>query len=216
MGYSRAIVSARRYVESKGLYLMQKKDVERFTECAAQSYGSVEYPLNDYFMNRTCTKDDLRAMWLFNLKYFLGNALIYADSPECNGWMLWIEPGCKGMSALQFLTHGGIGMTIKLGFGTIKRVVAYENYSKDVRLNATGGKEWYLYNLVVDPKAQGKHIASRLMQPMLEYCSMQGMPVYLETHREKNIAIYGHSGFRVVSDELMPGTSLRHIGMAKD
>ena len=149
MSYSPAIISARRHIESKGLYLMQKKDVERFTECAVQSYGSIEYPLNDYFMGRACTKDDLHAMWLFNLKYFLGNALIYADSPECNGWMLWIEPGCKGVSPLQFLLHGGIGMTAQLGFGTLRRVMAYENYSKSVRLNTTGGKEWYLYNLVV-------------------------------------------------------------------
>ena len=215
MTYSPAIISARRYIESKGLYLMRKEDMERFTECAVQSYASVEYPLNDFFVNRTCTKDDLHAMWLFNLKYFLNNALIYADSPECNGWILWIEPGCKGMSALQFLTHGGIGMTARLGFGTIRRVMAYEDYSKIVRLKATGGKEWYLYNLVVDPKAQGKHIASRLVLPMLEYCSMQGSPVYLETHRERNTAIYEHFGFRVVSDELMPGTSLRHFGMAK-
>ena len=216
MSYSPAIISARRHIESKGLYLMQKKDVERFTECAVQSYGSIEYPLNDYFMGRACTKDDLHAMWLFNLKYFLGNALIYADSPECNGWMLWIEPGCKGVSPLQFLLHGGIGMTAQLGFGTLRRVMAYENYSKSVRLNTTGGKEWYLYNLVVDPKAQGKHVASKLILPMLEYCSMQGKTVYLETHREMNTAIYEHFGFRIASNGLMPGTQLRHFGMVKE
>ena len=215
MSYSPIIQEARRHIESEGLYLMQSEDIDRFVECAVASYGNVCYPLNDYFMGRNCTKEDLRAMWLFNLRYFFGNELIYSDSPDCNGWMLWIEPGCQGVSALQFLLHGGIRMTASVGIGSLRRIMAYENYSKKIRMNATGGREWYLYNLVVDPKAQGSHIASRLLRPMLSFSSAHDLPVYLETHLQTNQSLYSHFGFATVSDAMMPGTSLRHFAMVK-
>lgn len=123
-------------------------------------------------MGRACTEKDLRAMWVFNLRYFCDNALIYADSPDCNAWILWIEPGCKGVSVPQFLLHGGLRMTAALGLGSLRRIMAYEDYS-----------------------------------------SAQRRPVYLETHLEKNTSIYKHFGFSIASDDLMPGTDLRHYGM---
>ncbi len=215
MSFSKDITDVRRYIESKNLYLMQKKDIDRFVECAVASYGNISYPLNDYFMGRLCTDEDLRAMWLFNLRYFCNNALIYADSPECNAWVLWIEPGCKGVSVFQFLLHGGFRMTASLGIGSLKRIMTYEDYSKEVRMNATGGREWYWYNLVVRPEAQGKHLVSKLLKPMLEYCEQSGRPVFLETHSEKNVGIYGHFGFEVVSDGTIPGTDVTHWGMVK-
>ena len=99
-------------------------------------------------------------------------------------------------------------MVLKLGLPAMKRIMHYEDYSASVRLNATGGREWYGYNLVVTPEAQGKHLATKLFLPMLEYCRAQGRPVYLETHLEKNTSIYKHFGFRIASDGLMPGTGL--------
>ncbi|MCQ2052086.1 MAG: hypothetical protein MJY74_07780 [Bacteroidaceae bacterium] len=213
MGFSKTIADARRYIESNGLYLMQRKDIDKFVECAVKSYGSVSYPLNDFFVGRECTEKDLRAMWIFNLKYFCNNALIYADSPECNAWVLWIEPGCKGMSVLRFFLCGGLRMTTALGLGSMKRIMAYENYCKSVRMNATGGKEWYWYNLVVHPRAHGTHLVTKLFLPMLKYVRSQGRPVFLETHLEKNASMYTHYGFSMASRELMPGTDLLHYGM---
>ena len=215
MSFSKDITDARRYIESKNLYLMQKKDIDRFVECSVASYGNVTYPLNDYFMGRSCTNEDLRAMWLFNLRYFCNNALIYADSPECNAWTLWIEPGCKGVSVFQFLLNGGLRMMASLGIGSLKRIMAYEDYSKEVRINATGGHEWYLYNLVVRPEAQGQHLVGKLLSPMLEYCEQSGRPVYLETHSEKNVGMYRHFGFEVASDGTIPSTDVTHWGIWK-
>ncbi len=194
---------------------MRRKDMSGFVECAAAAYGGISYPLNDYFVGKVCTEDDLREMWLFNLRYFRNNALIYADSPECNAWVLWIEPGCRGVSALQFLLHGGLRMTAALGLGSLRRIMAYEDYSKEVRMKSTGGREWYWYNLVVRPEAQGRHLVGKLLRPMLEYCAQTGRQVYLETHSEKNLGIYRHFGFEVVSDDFIPGTEVTHWGMVK-
>lgn len=206
---------ARKFIEDQGFYLMKEKDIPLFTECAAKSYGSVSYPLNDYFVGHSCTEKELEAMWVFNLKYFIRHAVIYSDGPQCNAWLLWIPPGCKGVNALNFLLYGGLKMTRALGLDSLKRIMHYEDYSKEVRLAATGGKEWYWYNLVVRPEAQGQHLVTRLLPPMLEFCKATGHPVYLETHLEKNTCIYRHFGFEIVSDGILPGTDLRHWGMVQ-
>ena len=161
---------------------MTRKDIPRFLECATEAYGGITYALDDYFVGHPCTKEEVREMWLFNLKYFYTRALIYSDSPDCNAWLLWIPPGCKGVSVINFIRYGGIRLTLKLGLPALKRIMHYEDYSASVRLNATGGREWYWYNLVVRPEAQGQHLVGKLLRPMLDYCAQNGRPAYLETH----------------------------------
>ena len=203
------------FIESQGFHLMTRKDIPRFLECATEAYGSITYALDDYFVGHPCTKEEVREMWLFNLKYFYTRALIYSDSPDCNAWLLWIPPGCKGVSVINFIRYGGIRLTLKLGFPALKRIMHYEDYSASVRLNATGGREWYWYNLVVRPEAQGQHLVGKLLRPMLDYCAQNGRPAYLETHSEKNVGIYRHFGFEVVSDGPITGTEVTHWGMVK-
>lgn len=106
-------------------------------------------------------------------------------------------------------------MAHRLGLGSMSRMAHYEKYCLSVRMQATGGREWYWYNLVVRPEAQGKHLVGKLLRPMLDFCAEQGLPAYLETHSEKNVAIYRHFGFEVVSDDFLPGTQMTHWGMVK-
>ena len=125
------------FIESQGFHLMTRKDIPRFLECATEAYGSITYALDDYFVGHPCTKEEVREMWLFNLKYFYTRALIYSDSPDCNAWLLWIPPGCKGVSVIDFIRHGGIRMALKLGLPAMKRIMHYEDYSASVRLHRT-------------------------------------------------------------------------------
>ncbi|MDO5320880.1 MAG: GNAT family N-acetyltransferase [Bacteroidia bacterium] len=215
MPESEILAQANEFIRSQGFHVMTREDIPKFIDCAAESYGSVSYPLNDYFTGHPCTKEELREMWLFNLTYFYSRAVIYSDSPECNAWLLWIPPGCKGVSVMNFLRYGGIRMTRKLGLASLRRIMHYEDYSASVRMKATGGKEWYWYNLVVRPEAQGKHLVGKLLRPMLEFCADKGKPVYLETHSEKNVEIYRHFGFEVANDSPLPGTEMTHWGMVR-
>lgn len=209
------LTAASDFVESKGFHLITKEDIPKFVECSAESYGSVTYPLNDYFVGHPCTKNELREMWLFNLRYFYSRALIYSDSPDCKAWILWVPPGCKGISVKNFILSGGLRMTMKLPLSSLGRIMHYEDYSSSVRMKVTGGDEWYLYNLVVSPQFHGQSLVRRLLEPMLEFCARTDRPVYLETHSEKNVAMYRHFGFDVVNDDPLPGTEMVHWGMAK-
>jgi GNAT superfamily N-acetyltransferase len=52
------------------------------------------------------------------------------------------------------------------------------------------GEHWYLAILAADPLHQRRGVGTRLLEPTLERCDREGMPVYLETQKESNLAYY--------------------------
>jgi ribosomal protein S18 acetylase RimI-like enzyme len=66
------------------------------------------------------------------------------------------------------------------------------------------GRHLYLAVLGVDPARQGEGVGSRLIRPGLELCDREGLPAYLETGKERNLAFYGRHGFGVVDELHLP------------
>jgi ribosomal protein S18 acetylase RimI-like enzyme len=64
---------------------------------------------------------------------------------------------------------------------------------------------WYLLLLGIDPEQQGRGYGSHLMRPVLERCDADGVPAYLETDTERNVALYERHGFRTRERAEMPG-----------
>lgn len=58
-------------------------------------------------------------------------------------------------------------------------------------------KFWHLYFIGVLPEGQGKGLASELMNPILNKCSLESIPVLLETANPTNVDIYKNKGFHV-------------------
>ncbi|MDP4203744.1 MAG: GNAT family N-acetyltransferase [Bacteroidota bacterium] len=67
-------------------------------------------------------------------------------------------------------------------------------------------KYWYLYTIGVLPEAQGKGLASKLMNPVIEKCKHLHLPLFLETANTRNVEIYRKKGF-VVTETLAHGST---------
>lgn len=63
---------------------------------------------------------------------------------------------------------------------------------------------WYLAVLGTEPAQQGKGVGSALLQPVLERCDREGLPAYLESSKEANLAFYARHGFEVTSTINLP------------
>jgi GNAT superfamily N-acetyltransferase len=63
---------------------------------------------------------------------------------------------------------------------------------------------WYLAVLGTEPARQGQGIGSAVMAPILERCDREGLPAYLESSKESNIAFYGRHGFEVTGEIRLP------------
>ncbi|MFN7148132.1 MAG: GNAT family N-acetyltransferase [Microthrixaceae bacterium] len=54
---------------------------------------------------------------------------------------------------------------------------------------------WYLEVLGADPARRGQGIGTTLLRPMLDRCDTEGVPAYLESSKEANLAFYHRHGF---------------------
>ena len=56
-------------------------------------------------------------------------------------------------------------------------------------------EHWYLGTLGVAPELQGRGVGTALLGRWLAEVDRDGLPAWLETDREKNLAFYGRAGF---------------------
>ena len=204
---------ARRAIEKAELYIVQKKDLDRLAEVAADAYR--DYPLHNWF---TKGKYDAKASELLmkvTLKTMTEDALIYADSEEMNGFAAWLPFGFEGSKTLPFLKNGGLKLFLHTGVGFIGRLLTYEKYAMGLKKEFTDNYDWYLFNLSVKQDAQGKGIASKLMRPMLRFCDDEKMLAYLETNKETNVGLYKHYGFDLMKEEMIPKSPVMHYAMVR-
>jgi ribosomal protein S18 acetylase RimI-like enzyme len=64
---------------------------------------------------------------------------------------------------------------------------------------------WYLCILGTEPAAQGQGLGSALLAQVLARVDADGLPAYLESSSERNLALYGRHGFEVTSEVAIPG-----------
>ena len=205
---------ARKMVERAGLYLVQKKDLPRLAQVAADAY--LDYPLHNWLTNGKYDEVASRLLMQVSLKTMTEDAVIYADSEEINGFAAWLPFGFEGNKAVPFLLSGGMRLILHSGIGIIGKLSAYEKYAMNLKKTYTDHYDWYLYNLSIKKDAQGKGIASKLMRPMLQFCDDEQMIAYLETNKDSNVGLYKHYGFDLMKEELIPKSPVMHYAMVRN
>ena len=204
---------ARHAIEKAGLYLVGKGDLDRLAQIAADAYR--DYPLHNWFTKGKYDKIASELIMQISLKTMTDDAVIYADSEEMNGFAVWLPLGFTGSKTLPFLMNGGLKLILHAGPGIIGRLLTYETYAMNLKMEFTDNYDWYLYNLSIKKDAQGKGIASKMMRPMLQFCDDEKMVAYLETNKESNVGLYRHYGFTLMKEELIPKTPVTHYAMVR-
>ena len=204
---------AKKAIESAGLYLAGKKDLDRLAEVAEDAYR--DYPLHNWLTKGKYDPVASRLLMRVSLRSMIEDAVIYADSEEMNGFAAWYPFGFTGNKTLPFLMSGGLRLIMHSGFGIIKKLMVYEEFSMGLKREFTDNYDWYLFNLSIKRDAQGKGIASKLMRPMLQFCDDERMVAYLETNKEVNVGLYRHYGFDLMRQELIPESDVNHYAMVR-
>ena len=158
---------ARNAIEKAGLYLVKKEDLDHLAAVSADAYQ--DYPLHNWFTKGKYDPIASKLLMQVSLKTMTEDAVIYADSPELNGFAAWLPLGFTGNKTIPFLLNGGLELFLHSGFGLIGRLLTYENYAMNLKKQYTDHYDWYLFNLSIKKDAQGKGLASKLMRPMLQF-----------------------------------------------
>ena len=152
---------------------------------------------------------------------FVGYSLVYGlvhTTPDVAGAACWPPPGNTEVTLWRML-RTGLGLQRAVArFPTQARqsFLAALAYMDEIHKREAPGPHWYLWALGVEPERQGRGIGSRLIAPVLAQADREGVPCYLETETEDNVAFYQKRGFGVVSDGLVPGQSLRIWTMLRE
>jgi len=64
---------------------------------------------------------------------------------------------------------------------------------------------FYLFAIAVDPSRQGRGIGKALLRELHARADAAAAPCYLETEKAINVKLYESQGYRVVTDENIPG-----------
>lgn len=112
---------------------------------------------------------------------------------ERQGAASWMPPD-QWRPSLVDLAREMPGALPLFGSGLVR---ALRYLSRIERLHPTDRPHWYLAVLGTHPDHQGKGIGSALMQPVLQRCDDEGLPAFLESSKEANIAFYARHGFEL-------------------
>ena len=202
------------YLKEKGLYIAKKEDFETLATMSGRAYQ--DYPLSVYTNNGKYEEEFVKQTILVNLYSMCDEGIIYSDSEELNGLVIILPPGYTGIKTLSFIWNGGFKIIYNQGIRALIKMVNFESFAMDMRKKYTNYEDWYLYNLCIDKKCQGKKIASKLIKPLIEYFRINKKMCYLETNWDKNVPIYEHFGFKVMEKSLVPGSNVEHYAMLFD
>lgn len=204
---------AKRAIADAGLYLAGPEDLDRLAAVAMEAYR--DYPLHNWLTNGHYDLESSRRIMAVSLRTMARDGVIYADSPEANGFAAWLPLGFTGSKTVPFLTHGGLRLILHAGPKIIGRLLTYESFAMELKRKYTGNVDWYLYNLSVLPQAQGRGVATRLLRPMLEFCDRENIVCYLETNKQSNVDLYEHFGFALAEQAPVPGSGVMHYAMTR-
>ena len=114
-------------------------------------------------------------------------------SDDNNAVALWDFERSEGMS-FHYIWRN-LAFLIQIGIKSVVRIVKSEaqvhnNFRKYPRY-------CHLYLIGVLPEAQGKGLASTLMNPMIQRMKEKSIPVFLETANLRNVDIYKKKGFKI-------------------
>jgi len=113
-------------------------------------------------------------------------------SDDNNAVALWDFERNEKMSSHYIWRN--LAFLIRIGIKSVLRILKSEahvhnNFRKYPRY-------CHLYLIGVLPEAQGKGLASALMNPMIQRMKEKSIPVFLETANPRNVDIYKKKGFR--------------------
>ena len=117
------------------------------------------------------------------------------------GAAVWLPPGAYPPSTFRQFRQ--MTCTLKIGPLAPRSVQPSLRYLRATEQAHPKTEHWYLAVLGVDPGFQGKGLGGRLLEPVLARADREGLPAYLETDRERNLAFYARHRFGTV-DTLCP------------
>lgn len=132
---------------------------------------------------------------LFFGHYFdvrLAGGEVFVCGDDVAGAALWNPPGGNRMGRDFVEQHWQRTFVAAVEAEVLSR---YEAFADVLDVMTPEQPHWYLGLLGTDPDRQRTGVARALLTPMLARADEEGLPVFLETGMQQNLAVYARFGF---------------------
>jgi len=147
-------------------------------------------------------------------RWFFSKSIAYGmrwGEASCNddasAVAIWFPPGNTDITPERMLRVGMGALPFRAGIsGTVRfmrAISATEKFHKAVE-----GPHWYLMAIGTSPTRQGTGLGSALLGLGISQADATGIPCYLETATESNVAYYSKRGFEVTGQANVLGFTL--------
>ena len=138
-------------------------------------------------------------------------------NPEATGVSFILPPWHTRISQIEYIHCGFLPAPFILGLRDFVRSQLCEDFIGKMHEEIMAGRQhYYLWGLAVDPAQKRCGIGSALLRPILARADAEQMPIYLETHDEKNVAYYQRVGFTLEKEAEIPDSSISVYGMVRE
>jgi GNAT superfamily N-acetyltransferase len=195
-------------LSSRGLYM--NLPGEKVVELPASKINEAAVLLSKVFWDDPMTvflypdiaerRDKKPSFYQLNIEHAAVGGELYTTS-SFKGIAVWRFPGDEARRKVDSGKDPRNRLPEVMGAGPFERLMVITESIYAMHRGLVKGKHCYLLFLGVEPGQQQKGIGSLLIKPVLRRADEQGLPCYLETMKEVNLAFYGKHGFRVADEK---------------
>jgi len=196
----------------QGLYKLGIKDLDRSVEVCAKAF--IDYPTFPHVLGKKYNAGNLKKFIRFLTKYAILYGEAYASSEKIEGVILACDFDRYDYTLYRSLRCGILSL-IRLGKDVRDRFNKFDKFTLKIHEKNIRIPHKYIIMMGVDPEKQGQGYGRKMMTEVLKDAGDKGRPCYLETHGEKNVAIYKKLGFEIISENIMPDTDIVQYAMIK-
>ena len=125
---------------------------------------------------------------------------------DLEGIAAWLPPGKLSSNPLQLLKMAWdlqlYALPTKVRWNRLGRCLTLLSAVEQAHQQDMGNfPHWYLGLMVVNPTCQGRGVGGRLLQPILQQASHEGVVCYLVTFTEQAVRFYQKHGFEIVQSQ---------------
>ena len=174
---------------------MQPDDIWRFAMTLADGFS--QYDLFKCICGKEYNHEKMQLFWAVSLAILPENAICVADCKQVNSVLIYLRPQSKEANPISYIKAGGLKMLVKLGVGSIIRLLRFDAVAQRVAKRYKTANDGYLMAFATRIDKQGQGYGKPLIEALLSYLCVSGEGCYLETLKATNVDLYEHFSFQL-------------------